>query len=414
MSKRIAIIGSGISGLVSAYLLHQKHQVTLFEANDYLGGHTNTVNVTFDGQPYAIDTGFIVFNEKNYPNFRALINKLNIPIKKSEMSFSFQSDPLNIEYNISSFKQLIANKKNLIKPAFYKMLIDILRFNQQATFFLNNVSDERISLREFLAKNAYSRLFIDAYLRPMISAIWSMKTNKVDAMPAKFALNFFSNHGLLTIGNRPQWYVIENGSSQYVAAIAKLLGDRIRVNTPVSLITRKANGIMVKTSEKEEIFDAVIVATHSDQALKMLRQPKQIEIDVLSKIHYQTNEVVLHYDHKLLPKIRQAWASWNYRDSENDLPSVTYYMNRLQNMTAPVDFCVSVNQTAEIHPEKIIDRFQYAHPVFNQDAMEAQKQYQLINGVDRIYFCGAYWGHGFHEDGVKSALAACKDFEVAL
>jgi predicted NAD/FAD-binding protein len=411
LQKRIAVIGSGISGLVSAYLLNKQYDITLFEANNYIGGHTNTVDLEIDDHQYAIDTGFIVFNKATYPNFCKLIDKLGVAIQKSEMSFSFRSDAMAMEYNGHSLNTLFSDRSNLVKPAFYKMLNDITRFNRNAkSYIAQNMQD--FTVAEFIQENRYAALFTKAYLIPMAAAIWSAKPAELYAAPARFIFNFFANHGLLDVANRPQWYVVAGGSRNYIEPLIQDFRSKIFLNAKVDNIRHSNNQVILTVQNQEMTFDAVIIATHSDQALRMLANPTQGEDAILSAIPYQKNEVVLHSDSSVLPKKRRAWASWNYLDSVNDAAGLTYYMNRLQNIDSPIDFCVSVNQSEIIQPEKIFERFSYSHPCFTQEAQRAQSQHAEINGKNNIYYCGAYWGNGFHEDGVKSALDACEPLGI--
>jgi len=407
VSKRIAIIGSGISGLVSAYLLNKNYNITLFEANNYIGGHTATIDVNLADKNYAIDTGFIVFNQKTYPNFCRLLQKLQVPIQPTEMSFSFRSDARQIEYNGHNLNTLFADRRNLFKPKFYRMIKDILLFNKQAKKFIAKVDNSDLSIRKFIATEKYSELFVNAYLLPMISAIWSAEPINMLDSPAHFILRFCENHGLLDVANRPQWSVVAGGSKQYIAPLTKSFAQNIRLNTKVNSVRRINNGVEIHTENGIEQFDAVIFATHSDQALNLLADPTDDEKNILAAIPYSNNEVVLHTDESVLPKNKLARASWNYLDVASQKFALTYYMNRLQSLNSKIDFCVSVNLTEHINPEKIIQKFNYSHPCYQVQTIQAQKQHNLINGKNSTYFCGAYWGYGFHEDGVNSAIAAC-------
>jgi predicted NAD/FAD-binding protein len=411
LQKRIAVIGSGISGLVSAYLLNKNYDVTLFEANNYIGGHTCTVDLEIDDYQYAIDTGFIVFNKQTYPNFCKLIDKLGVAIQQSEMSFSFRSDAMGIEYNGNNLNTLFSDRSNLFRPAFYKMINDIARFNRHAkSYIAQNIQE--LSIDDFIQQNNYSALFTKAYFVPMAASIWSAQPAEIYTTPARFIFNFFENHGLLAIANRPQWYVVAGGSRNYIEPLIQGYRDKIFLNAKVDHISHRDNQVILKVGNDEVIFDAVVIATHSDQALQMLGEPSPAEDSILSAIQYQKNEVVLHSDNSLLPKKRRAWASWNYLDNNQEMAGLTYYMNRLQNIESPIDFCVSVNQTEKIQPEKIFERFTYSHPCFTQEAIRAKQQHAEINGKNNIYYSGAYWGNGFHEDGVKSALDACEPLGV--
>lgn len=411
MIKRIAVIGSGISGLVSACLLSNQYEITLFEANDYLGGHTHTVDVQLDDINYAVDTGFIVFNQQTYPHFFRLIQQYQIPFQLSEMSFSFRSDRHAIEYNGNNLNTLFADRRNLFKPRFYRLLKDIVRFNHHAKKYIktNNHTD---TIKDFAKAGRYNSLFLNAYLEPMIAAIWSKNTSKVWESPAHSLLNFFNHHGLLNVNQRPPWYTIVGGSRNYIPYLIKNFEKNIYLNTKIEKITRHAQRVTLHTKYDKEHFDAVVIATHSDQALQMLEQPTHAENAILSAITYAENEAILHTDANLLPKKALAWASWNYYDVDSLQPTLTYYLNRLHQFVAPKPICLSVNLHEHIKPHKIIQRFSYAHPIFDHSALEAQKKHNEINGKNRTYYCGAYWGYGFHEDGVRSALAVCRELGI--
>lgn len=411
MSKRIAIIGSGVSGLVSAYLLSERYEVSLFEANDYLGGHTNTVSVNIDGDQYAIDTGFIVFNKKTYPNFCHLIEKLQIPIQLSEMSFSYRSMSSGLEYNGHSLNSLFSDRRNLFKWGFYRFIKEIIAFNKDAKKFLAQDQRADITIKTFIERHHYSPEFIECYLTPMMSAIWSK--NKEDTLncSAHFIFKFYANHGLLDLNDRPPWYVIAQGSKSYIGPMLEKLKERIHLNTKITKIQREANRVVLKSEGKEFIFDDVVIATHSDQALKMLAAATEEEINILSAIKYTENEVILHTDPQVMPTRKLSWASWNFLDNGNALPSLTYYMNRLQSIPSRTHFFVSVNLSAAIDSSKIIQRFQYAHPCLDLPAMKAQQQINSINGINNTYYVGSYWGYGFHEDGVNSAINTCRLIE---
>jgi predicted NAD/FAD-binding protein len=415
LTKRIGVIGGGISGLVSAYLLSEQYDVCLFEANDYLGGHTHTVDVELDNQKLAIDTGFIVFNQKTYPQFCKLLNTLNVAFEASEMSFSFMSAKLGLEYNGHDLNTLFSQRRNLFSPRFYRFLWDIVRFNRQAKHFLQH-SGLNPSIAEFVAEHRYGELFREGYLLPMLASVWSTNLALMMQAPARVILAFCENHGLLNITDRPPWYVISGGSKNYIAPLTQRFRDKIFLNSPVSAVVREGETVQVHTASGMQTFDYVVLATHSDQALRMLASPTAAEQTVLGALQYQHNEVVLHYDDALLPKNKLSRASWNYNPDnyQDGRCAVTYYMNRLQNLSAARDYCVSVNLTEKIAPEKVLGRYLYSHPVMSAESVAAQGRFQEINGKDKIFYCGAYWGNGFHEDGVVSALAACKPLGVAL
>ncbi|WP_339904673.1 NAD(P)/FAD-dependent oxidoreductase [Pseudomonas guineae] len=414
---KIAIIGSGIAGLTSAYLLNRRHDITVFEAGAWIGGHTHTVDVQVDGQSYAVDTGFIVFNNWTYPNFIRLLNQLGVGFKDTEMSFSV-SDPVSgVEYNGHNLNSLFAQRSNLISPKFWSMVRDILRFNREA---LNDLNQQRIvrdmTLGDYLKANAYSERFIQHYIVPMGAAIWSMSLHDMLGFPLQFFVRFFKNHGLLSVSDRPQWCVVEGGSSSYIAPLTESFKQRIRLNCPVSQVERDADGVTLHSRQGSERFDKVVFACHSDQALALLAQPSRIETDILGALPYADNDVVLHTDTRLLPKRPLAWASWNYRlGGPTDQPAaVTYDMNILQGIQSDTTFCVSLNQTAAIDPSKILARYTYAHPQYSLAGTQAQARWEELLGANHSYFCGAYWANGFHEDGVVSALRIAREFGELL
>ncbi|NMY49782.1 MULTISPECIES: FAD-dependent oxidoreductase [unclassified Pseudomonas] len=414
---KIAIIGSGIAGLTSAYLLNRNHAITVFEASDWIGGHTHTVDVQVDGQSYAVDTGFIVFNDWTYPNFIRLLSQLGVGFKATEMSFSV-SDPISgVEYNGHNLNSLFAQRRNLLSPKFWGMVRDILRFNREA---LNDLNQQRIAsdmtLGDYLKANGYSERFIQHYIVPMGAAIWSMSLNDMLGFPLQFFVRFFKNHGLLSVSDRPQWCVIEGGSSSYVAPLTESFKQHIRLNCAVTRVERDGDGVTVHSAAGSERFDKVVFACHSDQALALLAAPTPTEQAILGALPYADNDVVLHTDTRLLPKRPLAWASWNYRlGGPVDQPAaVTYDMNILQGIQSDTTFCVSLNQTAAIDPSKILARYTYAHPQYSLAGMAAQARWEELLGANHSYFCGAYWANGFHEDGVVSALRVAREFGEAL
>lgn len=412
----IAIIGTGISGMVAAYLLSREHEVAVFEAHDYIGGHTHTISVDTEEGRYAVDTGFIVFNDRTYPNFVKLLAHLGVASQPSTMSFSLRCEHSGLEYNGSSLNTLFAQRSNLFRPTFHRMLLDILRFNRDTSRLLQRENDHT-TLGEYLESYRYSTEFIEHYIVPMGAAIWSADPQQVRRFPIRFFLQFFHNHGMLSVNRRPQWRVVAGGSHQYVQALTRSYQDRIRLRLPVQSIVRHLDRVDVKPwGEEPERFDQVIIATHSDQALTLLADPTEAEREVLGALPYQRNEVILHTDASILPRSRRAWAGWNYHRLREDHGNiaVTYNMNLLQSLHSTEPFCVTLNRTDAIDPEKIIQRFTYHHPVYTARGVAAQKQHGRINGVHRTYFCGAYWGYGFHEDGVNSALAVCRRFGAEL
>jgi predicted NAD/FAD-binding protein len=410
---RIAIVGAGIAGNAAAYKLRAEHDVTVFEAADYLGGHTHTVEVEHDGVDYAVDTGFIVFNDRTYPSFTALLEELGVESQPTSMSFSVSSELTGLEYNGTSLAALFAQRRNIFRPSFYRMLADIVRFGSDAHGFLATNNDTA-TLADFLAANRYSRELVESYVVPMTAAIWSAPPGGVGAMPARFLLRFFANHGMLSIDDRPQWRTIRGGSARYVDKLVTGHRQRIRTRCAVTAVTRQPQGVVVHTpAAGPEAFDALFLACHSDQALALLTDASPLEREVLGAIRYQTNDAVLHTDERLLPRCRRAWASWNYRvvgGADGAPPLVTYHMNTLQRLTAPVEFCVTLNDAGRVAPERVLGRYRYEHPLFDAAAIAAQARHAEIDGARNTYFCGAYWRNGFHEDGVVSALAAVEHF----
>ena len=422
---KIAIIGSGISGLTAAWLLHQSHEITVFEANDYIGGHTYTVDVDHDGEQLAIDTGFIVYNDWTYPNFIELLKRLDVDSLATEMSFSVRCERSRIEYNGSNLNGLFAQRSNLLKPRFHRMLQDILRFNRESLELLEE-DHENLTVDDYVTQRGYSKQFSDLYLIPMGAAIWSCPPETFGKFPIRFIVEFYRNHGLLSIRNRPQWRVISGGSARYVEKLIAPFEDRIRLNSPVEAITRDENGVTIRaTDSKDERFDHAIFACHSDQALRILGDSAtSTERDVLSEFPYQKNSAVLHWDDSVLPQRCRAWASWNYHidDAPSDhqkssdrtgrSATVTYNMNILQRLQAQRTYCVTLNRDEAIDPAKIVGQYEYHHPVYTTDRRAAQQKHSDLINRNRTSFCGAYWGNGFHEDGVNSAIAVCRKLGV--
>ena len=415
--QRIAIIGSGISGLTSAYLLHKSHDITVFEANDYIGGHTHTVPVAMDGKQLAVDTGFIVCNDRNYPNFLRFMQQLGVELQPTEMSFSVLNKPLNLEYNGHNLNTLFGQRRNLLRPKFHGLVQDILTFNKAAKAAAHDQDYQAETLGSFAESLAVGPLFMDNYLLPMVAAIWSCSLAQAKQFPLPFFLKFFLNHGLLDIRNRPQWYVLQGGSHAYIEPMNKDFKNRIRLNTPVTTIERTAQCIKVSGANFSEEFDQVVMACHSDQALKLLGKPTEREHKILGAIAYQNNDVILHTDTNLMPRRQRCWASWNFLAGDSDrheAAKVTYSMNILQGLQSSQPLLVSLNAREHIAPEAILQQFTYAHPVYSTTAMAAQQQREQICGTDRIHYCGAYWYNGFHEDGVRSALDVAKRFNLTL
>ena len=406
---RVAIIGAGVSGLVCAHRLHPEHDVVLFEASDRAGGHANTVRVETEAGVYDLDTGFIVFNDRNYPNFERLLDELDVETQASLMSFGV-SDGGDFEYNGASPNGLFASRGQMVRPSFHRMIADLVRFNRDARELL--ASEENPSLREWLAVGGYSRAFVERLIVPQAAAVWSADPALMWSFPARFLVEFFDNHGMLGFRERPRWRTITGGSRRYVEALTRPWRDSLRLSTPVTEITRNPDHVAVSSRGSEsERFDAVVIATHSDQALALLGDPSERERKLLGAIPYQSNEAVLHTDRSLLPRRRRAWASWNYHLDEGVAGrcTVTYHMNRLQSLRADREFCVTLNRTAAIDPERIIRTIQYAHPVYTPAGVAAQSRHHEISGRNRTHYCGAYWGWGFHEDGVKSALRVVRE-----
>ncbi len=403
--KEIAIVGSGISGLICAYTLAPHHNVSVFEAQDYIGGHTHTVRVEKDGEVSDIDTGFIVFNDRTYPHFIELIERLGVKYQPTEMSFSMRNDRIDLEYNGNNLNTLFAQRSNLVRPRFWSMVGDIVRFNKQVRSAVSE--NETLTIGQFLEENSYSELFIENYLLPIISAIWSMGLSSCKDFPLHLFVRFFDNHGLLDIINRPQWYTIEGGSSSYIEPLTAGFRDRIRLSCPVVSVARADNRVQVSTTEETTVFDEIIFACHGKQALHLLHDPSVPEQSVLGQFQTSENNVVLHNDISLLPKRRLAWASWNYNmvDVAREQTTLTYNMNILQRLSKKNTYLVSLNQ--EIPEKYVLQRFTYNHPVYTVDAIQAQQRWDDISGQNNSHFCGAYWFNGFHEDGVRSALRVC-------
>jgi uncharacterized protein len=411
---KIAIIGSGIAGNTLAYHLHQQHEITVFEAESHIGGHTHTHQVTHEGREFTVDTGFIVFNDRTYPNFIRLLDELKVKWQPSDMSFSVRCENTGLEYNGTSLNSLFAQRRNLFKPTFHRMIRDILRFNKAALELLADGNE--IKLGEYLQAGQYCQQFIDHYIIPMGAAIWSTDAQKMLDFPARFFVRFFHHHGMLTVNNRPQWRTVKGGSASYVTALTEGFKYKIRLNTPIESVRRLKKSVRIKPKfGEEETFDYVFLACHSDQALKLLSDPSDAEKTILSAIPYQTNTVYLHHDVSLLPKRKLAWAAWNYHVTipPADRVAVTYNMNILQNLQSREPLLVTLNHTRLINPAKVYKRIEYTHPVYTLAGAAAQARHAEISGHNRTGYAGAYWRNGFHEDGVVSALDALKHFEAA-
>ena len=411
--KQIAVIGAGISGLTAAYLLNPHHGIQVFEANDYIGGHTHTESVALNGVTYPVNTGFIVFNDWTYPNFNRLLKHLGVVRQPTDMSFSVRCDRTGLEYCGSSLNTLFAQRRNLIRPSFLWMVADILRFFKQAQQDMPRLElSMELSLQQYLQQQCYGKAFIQHYILPMGAAIWSASPAQILQFPAYFFIRFFHNHGLLSLKNRPQWYVFSQGSQAYIPALTRSFKQHIHVSTAIKRVERFADYVQLTDQHQRQYrFDEVIFACHSDQALQLLAQPTELECNLLAAMPYAENEVVLHTDTRLLPKSKRAWAAWNYHlHSDASAPAaVTYNMNRLQNFTtAPETFCVTLNNTGAIDPQKIIRTYRYSHPQFSVDSQVAQMHFKQISQQQHTHYCGAYWFNGFHEDGVNSAIRVAR------
>jgi predicted NAD/FAD-binding protein len=413
---RIAIVGAGVSGLVVAHLLHREHDITVFEAGDYAGGHTNTIRVDTPNETHHVDTGFIVLNDRNYPNFERLLERVGVASQPSTMTFSVSDGIGDFEYNGSSPNGLFAKRTHLVTPWFHRMMADMARFNRAAQELLR-APGEGPSLGQWLEDSRFSRPFIDRLIVPQASAVWSADPRQMWSFPARFLAEFFDNHGMLGFRGRPQWRTIRGGSARYVEALTAPWRRRLRLMAPVQSIERMPDHVLVKSAGCEvERFDEVVLATHSDQALQLLADATTSEREILGAIPYQANEAVLHTDVRLLPRRRRAWASWNYHllSEPSGLATVTYHMNRLQSLNAERQFCVTLNRSEAIAPDKVIRTIPYAHPVFTAAGVNAQARLAEISGRNRTHFCGAYWGWGFHEDGVLSALRVAERWGARL
>lgn len=400
---RIAIIGSGIAGLASAWWLDGEHDVTLFEANDYLGGHTHTHDVQVDGMRMAVDTGFIVFNPQHYPLLTALFDELGVASQPTTMSFSMHSERSGVEYNATSLDGLFCQRRNLVSPRFWGMLADLRRFYCDAPLLL--AEDEGPTLGQYLRSQRYGDAFIDEHLLPMASALWSSPTATVMDFPARYLAQFMANHQMLQMTGRAPWRVVSGGSARYVDALRARWRVHERLECPVQSVERMPWGARVHSAAGAEGFDEVILACHSDQALALLRDADPIERDVLGAIRYQTNEAVLHTDASLLPRNRKAWAAWNAHVPRDPAApcTVSYCMNLLQGLPGNTPLVVTLNRSAAIDPGKVLRTLRYAHPVHDHAAVHAQQRWAELQGRRHTWFAGAYWGWGFHEDGIRSA-----------
>jgi predicted NAD/FAD-binding protein len=408
---RVAIVGSGVAGLVVAHQLHRSHDICVFEADPRVGGHVHTVDVEAGGRTWAVDTGFIVFNEENYPNLVRLLDALGVESQPSTMSFSVKDERSGLEWNGSSLDQIFAQRSNLLRPSFHGMLAEVVRFRRESRELLDGGAGEP-TLGEFLAARGYARTFVEDCIVPMGASIWSADPAAIVRFPARTFARFFHNHRFLET-EQPGWRVVRGGSRSYLGPLTAPFRDRIRTGTPVARIRRGPDGVEVTPhGGSPERFDEVVIATHSDQALRMLADPTPAEREVLGAFGWQANDTVLHTDTAVLPKARRAWGAWNYLvpAAAQGRPLLTYDMNRLQTLDAPETFCVSLNMSDRIDPSLVRRRLDYDHPVFTTESVRAQRRHSEVSGVNRTHYAGAYWGYGFHEDGVNSALAVARAF----
>ncbi|MBX3443577.1 MAG: FAD-dependent oxidoreductase [Planctomyces sp.] len=411
--QTIAIIGSGVSGLVCGALLHRRAKITVFEADGHVGGHANTVDVAVGAESHAVDTGFVVYNERNYPNLSALFRDLGVRTRPTSMGFSMRCRQCGVEYNGSSLRGMFLRRRNLFRPSYYRMLRDIVRFNRDAPRRLTEL-EETETLGRFLRRERYGPEFAEHYLLPMGAAIWSCAADEFSDFPARFVVEFYRNHGLLSYNDRPQWRIVCGGSREYVGRLTAPFRGAIRLHSPVLQVRRDDLGVDVATARGVERFDEVIFACHSDQALRLLADPTPTEVDLLSAFRYGRNDAVLHADERLLPEHRGLWASWNYDRARHDAsrPTLTYCMNILQGIESQHIFCVTLNDSGSIRPERVLGTYQYSHPVFSTRRDAAQRRHGEMLRNRRTSYCGAYWGNGFHEDGVNSALAVGRAFGI--
>jgi predicted NAD/FAD-binding protein len=411
---RIAIVGAGISGMTAAHLLYPRHEIVVFEAGDYAGGHANTVRVDTSERTHRVDTGFMVFNDRNYPNFERLLGQLGVASQPTSMSFGVSDGRGDFEYNSASPNGLFAKRAHLATPWFHRMIADLVRFNRSARQLLGGGHGD-VSLAEWLAEHRFSDAFVQRLIVPQVSAVWSADPRQMWSFPARFIAEFFDNHGMLGLTGRPRWRTVSGGSESYVRALVRPWRHLLRLGTPVQSIERREDGVMVKPRGGEtEHFDEVVIATHSDQALELLADADPREHEILGAMPYQTNEAVLHTDANVLPRRRRAWASWNYHllEDPTDSATVTYHMNRLQSLQSDRELCVTLNRSQAIDPAQVIRTIPYAHPVYTAAGVRAQARRAEISGRNRTHYCGAYWGWGFHEDGVVSALELAKRLRV--
>lgn len=413
---RIAIVGSGVSGLVVAWLLHTRHEVTLFEAADRIGGHVHTHEVEVGGQRLAIDSGFIVFNDRNYPGFTRLLERLGVATQASSMSFSVQEEASGLEWNGSDLNRLFAQRKNLLRPSFWRMVREIVRFNREARELLAAPAGDEPTLAEWLAQRRFARELIDHYVVPMAASLWSTPAAQIGAFPARPFARFFDHHGMLQVEGRPRWRVIAGGSQRYVEKLVAPLRERVRLGCPVESVRRRVDGVELSSRAGRERFDHVVLALHADQALRALADATPAEHEVLSALPYKENVAQLHHDARVLPRTRRAWASWNYfvPRTPREKVTITYGMNELQSLPTREPCLVTLNRADAIDPALVRSTMTYHHPVYTRAGFAAQARWSEISGVAGTHYCGAYWGYGFHEDGVQSALRVARAFGAEL
>ena len=409
---KVAVIGSGISGNTLAYLLNKNHDVTLYEKDKRIGGHSHTHEIVINNKKVNVDTGFIVFNKKTYPLFTSLLDNLGVKYENSNMSFSVFSKENNFEYNGTTLNSLFSQRRNLLSPRFLKMILEILRFNKESV----KLKSKTILLKQYLKSNNYSAYFCKNYILPMGAAIWSSDIKTILNFPAHFFIDFFKNHGMLSVTNRPQWLTIKGGSQEYVKKLTSGFKNKIRLNSKIKNIARYKSYVVIEDNKSKEKFDYVFFACHSDEALEILKKPTADEIKILSSLPYQKNDIILHTDSSIMPQKKLSWAAWNYNiDSPDDSPiTLTYNMNILQNIKTKDTLLVTLNPKLPISKGKVIKQLQYTHPKFSKESVIAQLKNKIISGKNRTFYSGAYWGKGFHEDGVKSAYEAVKIFDDVI
>ena len=406
---KLAVIGSGISGLSAAYHFSKNHKVDLFEQDDHFGGHSLTYDIKEEDKVVPVDLGFIVFNEQTYPNLISFFRELDVPFEKSNMSFSVSVKDSNVEYGGSGLNAIFANKKNLLNLKFLKMINEIISFYKKAPSLLNhNLSED--TLGNYLEKSKLSKYFIEYHIIPMVAAIWSMPFEKAKDMPLKLFLNFFINHGLFKLKNRPQWYTVTNRSRAYVNKVLKKISGEVFKNYKVSKILRSENNVRISIGNEYLDYDHVILASHADQSLKILEEPTSEEDKILKRFSYVSNKAYLHIDENLMPLRKSAWSSWNSITKDNRT-CITYWLNKLQNLKTSKNYFLTLNPVEQINNNKILKKIDFTHPYFNKENVKLQKDLHKLQGKKRTWFCGSYFGYGFHEDGLKSSIELFKKFK---